>query len=82
MKLHLIGRLLDSMLGWSRMLVTGVSSLLKTRAALQMENVALRHQITVLQRSIKRPRLNACDRLLWVWLSGVWSDWRSSLVIT
>ena len=64
------------------MLFTAVSSLLKTRAALQLENVALRHQIGVLQRSAKkRPRLNASDRFLWVWLSHVWTGWRSALVI-
>ena len=64
------------------MLFTAVSSFLKTRAALQLENVALRHQIGVLQRSAKkRPRLNASDRFLWVWLSQVWTDWRSALVI-
>ena len=64
------------------MLFTAVSSLLKTRAALQLENVALRHQIGVLQRSAKkRPRLNASDRFLWVWLSHVWTDWRAALVI-
>ena len=63
-------------------LLAGVASVLKTRAALQLENVALRHQIGVLQRSAKkRPRLHAADRLLWVWLSRVWTDWRSSLVI-
>ena len=45
-------------------------------------NVALRRQIAVLQRSAKkRLRLQAADRLLWVWLSRVWTDWRSSLVI-
>ncbi len=54
----------------------------KSRAALQLENVALRHQIGVLRRSVKcRPRLCTADRLLWVWLSRAWSDWRSSLVI-
>ncbi len=63
------------------MLVAAVPSLLESRAALQLENLALRHQIIVLQRSAKRPRLNTCDRLLWVWLSRVWSDWRSSVII-
>ena len=28
-----------------------------------------------------RPRLLRWDRILWVWLSRVWTDWRSSLVI-
>ena len=58
------------------------SSLLKSRAALQLENVALRHQIGVLQRSAnKRLRLNNSDRLLWIGLCRVWTEWRSTLVI-
>ena len=63
-------------------LVGALSSWFRTRAALQLENRALRHQIGVLQRSVKkRPRLTAADRILWAWLCGVWSDWRSALVI-
>ena len=63
-------------------LSAGASSAVKTRAALQLENIALRHQIGVLHRSAKkRPQLHAPDRLLWVWLSRVWADWRSALVI-
>lgn len=51
-------------------------------ASLQLENIGLRHQIAILQRSArKRPRLNPADRALWVWLSGVWHDWRSALVM-
>ena len=63
-------------------LVGALSSLFRARAALQLENLALRHQIGVLQRSVKkRPKLTAADRILWAWLCGVWSDWRSALVI-
>ena len=80
--MHLIRKVLDPISGWLALFLAGASSVLKTRAALQLENVALRHQIGVLQRSAKkRPRLHAADRLLWVWLSRVWADWRSSLVI-
>jgi hypothetical protein len=62
-------------------LVGALSSVLRTRATLQLENLALRHQIGILQRSVKkRPRLTAADRILWAWLCGVWSDWRSALV--
>jgi putative transposase len=63
-------------------LLTNLSSILHSRAALQLENLALRHQIGVLQRSSrKRPKLTLVDRLLWVWLSRVWSGWRPALAI-
>jgi transposase InsO family protein len=54
---------------------------LRRRAALQIEILALRHQLGILQRSVKRPKLTATDRFLWAWLSTVWADWRSALVI-
>jgi hypothetical protein len=53
----------------------------KSRATLQVENLALRHQLGVLRRSVKRPKLTSADRLLWAWLSESWSDWRPALVI-
>ena len=53
----------------------------KSRATLHLENLALRHQLGVLRRSVKRPNLTSGDRLLWAWLCEAWSDWRSALVI-
>src|SRR5260370_5823242 len=59
-----------------------LSSIFHSRAALQLENLALRHQIGVLRRfARKRPKLTPVDRLLWVWLSRIWGDWRSALAI-
>src|SRR5262252_678968 len=56
---------------------------LRGQAAMQAEIIALRHQLTVLQRSQKarRPMLTRIDRCLWVWQSRVWSAWRSALII-
>jgi hypothetical protein len=49
-------------------------SIFRTRAALQLEILALRHQIGVLQRSApKRLKLKPKDRLLWACLSRVWN---------
>src|ERR1700704_4369737 len=57
------------------------SAAFKSRSTLQLENLALRHQLGVLRRSVKRPKLTSADRLLWTWVCEVWSDWRSALVI-
>src|SRR6202162_5205481 len=57
-------------------------SVCRSQAALQVEIVALRHQIGVLRRSAKkRPKLTVVDRVFWAWLSGAWADWRSALII-
>jgi putative transposase len=55
----------------------------RARAVLQAEIVALRHQLLVLQRSSRgrRLRLRWADRVLWVWLSRLWNDWRSALLL-
>ena len=58
-----------------------VSASFRTRAALQLEILALRHQIGVLQRSVKRPKLTAADRFLWAWISSVWNGWESRVSI-
>ncbi len=55
--------------------------LLASRAALAAENLALRQQLAILQRSRPRPRLRWRDRRFWVVLSRLWRGWRSALVI-
>jgi hypothetical protein len=51
------------------------------RAALAAEDFALRHQLPVLDRSVKRPKLRTRDRIFWSWLSRLWSAWRWALPI-
>ena len=41
----------------------------------------MRHQLGVLQRSVKRPKLSPADRFLWAWLSSVWNGWESRVSI-
>jgi putative transposase len=53
-----------------------------SRAALQLEVLALRHQLQVLQRSRpRRLRLAKTDRCFWAMLSRLWTEWRTALVI-
>jgi hypothetical protein len=51
-------------------------------ASLHLEILALRHQLTVVNRSRRRrTRFTSADRLLWAGLSRVWRGWRSALYI-
>jgi putative transposase len=56
-------------------------STFKCRAALALENAALRQQLGVYLRKQKRPRLRAGDRIFWMALSRWWSGWEGSLAI-
>jgi hypothetical protein len=48
---------------------------------LALENLALRRQLAILRRTQKRPVISTKDRLFWVWLSRIWSEWRAPLLI-
>ena len=56
-------------------------AMLVPKAKLAIENLALRQQVAVLRRSVKRPKLRSRDRIFWVWLSRIWSHWSSALVM-
>ena len=43
--------------------------------------VAQRNQIVVLKRSVKKSRIKKRDRLLWMFLSKAWTDWRLHLIM-
>src|SRR4051812_5124665 len=53
----------------------------RTRAELQLENLALRHQLQVLSRTAGRPQWSPIDKLLWTWLARTWRAWRAPLLI-
>ena len=48
---------------------------------LALENLALRQQLAVYERTTNRPKLRRTDRLFWICLSRVWADWRQALVL-
>src|SRR5215813_9993626 len=60
-------------------LLACITALFRSRASLHLEHLALRHQLTVYQRSVPRPHLRATDRLFWAWLSLLWSGWQAAL---
>jgi transposase InsO family protein len=64
-----------------RIILRLLGSAFRARRSLVLENLALRHQLYVLQRPRPRIRLKIRDRLVWVVLSRIWRDWRESLTI-
>jgi hypothetical protein len=54
---------------------TFLRALVVGAAAISLENLALRSQLAVLQRSVPRPKVYRRDRLFWVWLSRLWTGW-------
>ncbi len=56
-------------------------SAFRSQGALAVENLALRHQLNVLQRTAKKPRFRRSDRLLWILLLRFWKGWRESLAL-
>ena len=63
------------------LIIRTLISALRSHRALALENLALRHQLEVLKRNAKRPRLTNRDRALWSILSRFWTGWRTSLII-
>ncbi|MGA2204632.1 MAG: hypothetical protein ABSG40_22045, partial [Terriglobales bacterium] len=82
MRIILLSEFCPPMLISLAALLGTLRSIIRSRLDVQLENLALRHQIGVLHRSAReRPKLTSADRLLWVCLSRLWRGWRSTLVI-
>src|SRR3979490_1896551 len=63
-------------------LVSLLSFRVRRRASLEVELLALRHQVSVLRRQRKvRLQLFATDRLLWVWLYRIWPQVLNAMVL-
>jgi putative transposase len=58
-----------------------LGALLRSQLSLRVENVALRHQLAVYQRTVKRPSIRPEDRILWSWRSRRWARWGEVLVV-
>lgn len=58
-----------------------VLTLFRDRGELALENLALRQQLAVFRAKKNRPTLRRLDHVFWVWLSRLWSNWRSALLV-
>ena len=53
---------------------------LKDRTQLAQENIALRHQLAVDERSVKRPIIEDGDRIFWLTVMRMLKELREALV--
>ena len=60
------------------LILTGLLRGIRAQQALVLENLALRHQLAVLQRTAPRPRLRPSDRGFWVLLARLGTAGRRS----
>ncbi len=49
--------------------------------AVALENLALRQQLAVFRRTVKRPPLRHKDRLFWILLATTWRHWRTAVLV-
>ena len=63
-----------------RTLITLIQLLVADRQRLMVENLALRHQLAVLKRTVKQPRIEGSDRRLWILLRRAFKEWRDAVI--
>src|SRR5438309_3418406 len=54
---------------------------LVARHRLALEAVALRQQLAVYKRKQPRPKLKRFDRLFWVFVRQIWTNWAEALIL-
>ncbi len=88
-KQHLTGlsqRLINNVRDWTkphlpRLLVGTATDFTRSKHDLMVENALLRHQLMVLERQVKRPKLRWRDRAVMVVLSSRLASWKDALVV-
>ena len=63
-----------------RVVVAPLLSSMKTQRMLARENLALRQQVVMLKRSVKRARPNTMDRLFWIVFARLVGSWGENVI--
>jgi transposase InsO family protein len=69
------------MLSLVKAILASILAFLRGRRNLVLENLALRHQLVVLNRTASVKRFHQGDRFFWAVLSRWWHGWKDALVI-
>ncbi|MCP4471875.1 MAG: transposase [Gammaproteobacteria bacterium] len=66
---------------WLKIYLGTLLSAFRAQSELAIENLALRQQLATLKSRNPRPKLSNSDRLFWVVISHLWSNWHAGLHI-
>ncbi len=66
---------------WLTHFLALIEALVADRSRLALENIALRQQILVLKRSVKRAKIEDSDRIFWILMRRMLASWRDTLLI-
>ena len=55
--------------------------LFKSKQGLILENLMLRQQLNIYKRKDKKPKIENIDRMILVWMSKIFTNWKSALVV-
>jgi len=64
-----------------RLWLGAVTRIFRDHRSLMLENLTLRQQLAVLKRKNPRPRLGPLDKLFWVVVHRLWSQWKEALFL-
>ena len=78
--------IISFLLDWIEFLTNAIKVKLKSRIALEIENIALRSQLALFQQQvlnykIPKPQTTPAFRQLWIAISKLCSNWKSFLIV-
>lgn len=63
------------------LLLRTVLRIFRSRRTLLLENLVLRQQLAIMKRKHPRPHLQPVDKLFWLLMRRLWSNWKVALIV-
>ena len=68
-------------LQFTQLIIITFFKIFSCKADLIAENISLRQQLTIYKRKHKKIPITNSDRIFWIFISKIWSKWKSALII-
>ena len=66
---------------FAKLIFEFVRLLFESKQDLILENLMLRQQLNIYKRKDKKPKIENIDRMILIWMSKLFSKWKSALVV-